>query len=121
MDFLFTTEVKVVRTGSHNQRAASGTTKIQWVLTLGVEGSVGSQAGLSSAIIKVIPQNLDLKLDSWNDDTDQDDNWTESLDLSSIKVKLESNHSSENILKQLENGLRPKELHIWNGQVSLVF
>lgn len=111
MNFKFTSEVEVSRTGCHQHRPASGKTTIEWELCLEMNpaGIVGFKLAATSKI-------LELELESWNDELDKQDEWQETLDLSEIVVKIESLSSLK-----LTDGLFPKELRVWGTQVSLVF
>lgn len=121
MQLTFTSAVKVIRTGSHNQRAASGYTEVKWALTLLMDNEA-NPTGIIGVSFKVLSTELKLKLEAFNDETDQDDKWEETLDLSKAKIKFDDDKQQYiSFVKNLQNGIVLQKVEIWRDEVTLQF
>jgi hypothetical protein len=110
------TPVRVVRIGSETIESASGTTTILWNLNTYLNNNLDG----FEMKIEIPEQELVLNLGRFNDDTDQDEEFQETIKVTKIKIEAGRQEYSD-FIKNLQNGLKPKELELWRDQLTLSF
>lgn len=114
----FTTNIDISRTGSETIRSASGKSSIKWKLEIDAR-----EYGIKDISVIVPDQTIQLELTAYNEETGEDDEWSEPLVIDSLKLKIKGNndYTIEDVIKALSNGLTPRELELWRDQATLLF
>lgn len=117
----FKTQIEVRRIGSENVKSASGKANINWF----IEFTGTTKEGPDGIRFAVPQQTMNLELEAFNDDTDQNEEWTEYLRIENVtQVKVQgptSDYANQDIFKLLSQGLKPKSLEIWRDEITLQF
>lgn len=111
--FEFTTEVEIAIIGNTVENSGSGKAKVRWMLELEVR-----EYGVKSFVIVVPDQTVELEVERYNFDTDEEYNEFVVLELKDVQVDSSFHHSSKDI-KYLD--LIPTELEKYGDRYELRF
>lgn len=111
--FEFTTEIEVSRTGNNSVSSAGGKAKIKW--TLDIEAR---EYGIKGFMVIVPDQKITAELTRYDEETDEEIEFTEEIELKNVKVYPRGDMELSSFLR---SGFAPTELEIYLSRYEVIF